>query len=191
MEKARPNRVWLMRAAGVGAVLVAALLLVGVVGLVTGRAELRPWLTVLFGINAAIGGLSLASLRVIDAIDIAVLALAGVTFIGFWPGPGREHKFWMSLAVFLPFAGIAVLLVTGLSGRSGLMGGGLVLSFLMIAHRRFGLLGYLGIAAHLLLLVGDFATVGTGSALIAGVIAVGYVLLIWWFLWLAATLRTL
>lgn len=188
MEGVRPSRVWLVPMAGVAAVLAAVVLLVGVLGLITGNPVLRPWLVVLFGINAAMGGVSLVSLRVVESIDIVVLALAGVTFIGFWPGPGKTHKFWMGLAVLLPFAGSAVLLVTGLSGRSGLMGGGLVLSLLMLADHRFRPLGYLGIVTNLLLLVGDFATVGPRSGLIAGVIAVGYALLTCWFLWLATTL---
>jgi hypothetical protein len=87
----------------------------------------------------------------------------------------------MGLAILLPLAGIAVLLGTGLQGRSGLMGSGLVLSVLLIGNRTFRSLGYLGGVANLLLLIGDFATFGTGSALVASLVAFGYVLLIVWF----------
>lgn len=182
------GRGWLSRAGGFAAALTAAILLVGIAGLAIGSTGLRLWLAVLFGINAGLGGVSLESLRAINPVDITVLVLTGVTFIGFWPGPGRPHKVWMALAILLPFAGVAVLLATGLWGRSGLMGGGLVLSLLIVADRASRPLGLIGIAANLLLLVCDFATAGSRSVPVAGLTALGYVLLIVWFLWIAAKL---
>jgi len=91
----------------------------------------------------------------------------------------------MGLASLLPLAGIAVLFATNLQGRSGLMGGGLVLSVLLLGDRTFRPLGYLGAVANLLLLAGDFATSGAGSPLVASLIAVGYVMLLVWFVWIA------
>jgi hypothetical protein len=90
----------------------------------------------------------------------------------------------MGLASLLPLAGIAVLFATNLQGRSGLMGGGLVFSVLLLGDRTFRPLGYLGVT-NLLLLAGDFATSGAGSTLVAGLIAVGYVMLVVWFAWIA------
>jgi hypothetical protein len=173
------------RLGGVAAALEATVLSVGVVGLIVASPVLQPWLAVLFGINAALAGLSMDALSVISAIDIVVLALAVLAFAGFWPGPGKPHRIWMGLAILLPLAGIAVLLATGLQGRSGLMGGGIVLSVLLVGSRTFRPLGYLGGAANLLLLVGDFSTSGARSALVASLVAVGYVLLVIWFAWIA------
>jgi hypothetical protein len=141
---------------------------------------------VLFEINAQLGEMSLESLSGINPIDIVVLALAATTYAGFWPGPARPHKRWMGLAILLPLAGIALLFATNLQGRSGLMGGGLVLSVLLIGDRTLRPLGYLGAVANLLLLAGDFATSGAGSALVASLIAAGYVMLVVWFAAIAA-----
>lgn len=173
---------------GVAAVLAAAVLLVGIAGLALDVGTLRPWLAVLFGINAGFGDLSLASLEAVSLIDVAVLVLAGLAFAGFWPGPGKPHKGWMSLAVLQPFAGIAVLLATRSAGRSGLMGGGLVLSILMTSSPQRRRLGIAGVAINALLLVGDFGTTGPRSALMAAVIGAGYLMLISWLLWIAAKL---
>ena len=186
----RSDRSWLARVGGSCALLAAAILGVGVVGLAARSPSLQPWLAVLFGINAGAGGMTLESLEVIAPVDIVLLALTGAAFVGFWPGPGRPHRAWMGLAILLPFAGIVVLLATGLWGRSGLMGGALVLSFLMVGERRTRTVGYLGVAASLLLLAGDFATGGSRSGPVAGLVAVGYVLLVAWFLWIGARLLT-
>lgn len=180
----------LRRLGGIGAALEATVLCVGIVGLIVASPVLQPWLAVLFGINAAMEGMSMDALSVVVAIDIVALALAAIAFAGFWPGPGKPHRVWMGLAILLPLAGIAVLLATGLWGRSGLMGGGLVLSILLIANRTFRPLGYLGVVPNSLLLVGDFATTGARSALVASLVASGYMLLIVWFAWIAWSLMS-
>jgi hypothetical protein len=160
-------------------------LVVGIVGLIVGSPVRRPWLAVLFGINAALAEMSLDSLNVVNPIDIVVLVLAAIAFTGFWPGPGTPHRVLMGLAILLPLASIAVLLGTDLQARSGLIGGGLVLSFLMLGDRAFRPLGYLGAVANLFLLVGDFATSGARSTLVASLVGVGYVLLVSWSAWIA------
>jgi hypothetical protein len=53
------------------------------------------------------------------------------TYTGFWPEPGANQLAWMTLAIAQPLLGIPLLLTTHLSGRSGLMGGALVLSVLV------------------------------------------------------------
>jgi len=182
------DRSWLTRAGGTCALLAAAILLIGIVGLAFRSPSVQPWLAVLFGINAGSGEVTLESLEVVAAVDIVLLALTGAAFVGFWPGPGRPHRAWMGLAILLPFAGIAMLLATGLWGRSGLMGGAFVLSVLLVGERRTRFVGYLGVAASLLLLAGDFATGGSRSVPIAGLVTVGYVLLVAWFVWIGAKL---
>jgi len=172
-------------AGGIAAVLAAGVLIVGIGGLVFDVVALRPWLAVLFGINAGVVGVSMGSLGVVTVIDIVLLLLAGVCFAGFWPGPGKAHQVLMGLAAGLPFAGIAVLIATRLWGRSGLMGGGLVLSILLIGSTRYRKLGITGVAVNALLLVGDFGTSGALSRPITLVVGAGYLLLIVWFLWIA------
>jgi hypothetical protein len=170
----------LRRVAGVAAALEATALCVGTLGLINAWPILQPWLAVLLGINSGLHETTLDALDVVVAIDIVVLALAAVAFGGFWPGPGRPHKIWMGLSL----AGIAVLIATGVQGRSGLMGGGIVLSALLIANPTSRPTGYVGGAANLFLLIGDFFTSGTRSFLVASLIGVGYLLLIIWFAWI-------
>lgn len=188
MEPVAPSaRGWLRLLGGAASIVLAVLLAVGIVGLVTMSASIRPWLGVLVGINAGYGGVAPASLRVVNPVDIAALVLTSVAFAGFWPGPGRPHKVWMALAIGLPLAGIGVLLATGLAGRSALMAAGIVLSCLMLADHTVRSLGYVGIAANFLVLVADFATVGR-SIPVAGLVGIGYLLLLAWFAWIAVTL---
>lgn len=175
-------------AGGVAAILAAVTLLVGIAGMVRRSHRGRPWLVVLFGINAGYGDVSPDTLRAVQPVDVLLLLLAGVTYIGFWPGPGASHAVWMSLAIAQPLLGIAILVATHLWGRSGLMGGALVLSILMVVDGTWTATGWLGVTASLLLLVGDLATTGRPSRLLAAVLAVGYGALVGWFGWVAALL---
>jgi hypothetical protein len=77
---------------------------------------------------------------------------------------------------------------TGLSGRSGLMAGGLVLSALMVGDRQWRSPGYVGMAANLLLLTCDLTTSSSRSVLVATLAVLGYSLLVVWFVWIAARL---
>ncbi len=80
--------------------------------------------------------------------------------------------------------------MTKLSGRSGLMGGALVLSILMLVDGASAGVAWLGLSASILLLVGDFGTTARPSRLLAGTLAVGYGALVIWFGALAALLLT-
>ncbi len=181
---------WKINAAAISSLLVIALLLTGIIGLAIALPGLglKNWLVVLFGINAGVGEVSYNSLSILNPLDIVVLVLTGLTFVGFWPGLGKAHKVWNSIAVALPFIGIVVLLVTGMAGRSGLMGAGLVMSCLMFGDHSFRPLAYLGVVANVLLLFGDFATSGVQTLVVAALVAIGYVLLIVWFGLIAARL---
>ena len=184
---ARSDRRTLELAGATGASLVTACLLIGLVALAVGRASLRNWLAVLIAINSGRGA-SLSTLHVVNGVDIAVLLFGALAFAGFWPGPAGPRRVWTAIAIGLPLAGIAVLFATGFMGRSGLMGGGLVLSVIMMAGGRLRVLGLLGIAANVFLLIGDFTTAGPPSPLVTGVVAIGYLLLIGWFVWMAVGL---
>ncbi len=139
---------------------------------------LQNWLVVLFRINA--GQLAFDALRILNPIDFALLVLVGLTFLGLWPLLARGRKVWILVAVALPFIGIPLLLVTHLTGRSAVMGAGLIVSFLMLRNPGFKTAAYLGIAANGLLLVGDFGT-GSRMPVVAVGVAVGYLLLLGWF----------
>lgn len=167
------------RSGGVSTLLLASLLSFVVVlpGL-----GLRNWLVVLFELNAGFGGLPADPLRFLNPLDVAILLLAGITFLGLWPALGKISRIWTSIAIALPFAGIAVLFVTQLAGRSALMGAGLVIAFLMLKSAHFRSLGYAGLLANALLLAGDLATGTSRAPLVAVLVGVGYLLLLAWFL---------
>lgn len=177
-------------AGGVAAILAAATLFVGVAGLAGRRQRGRPWLIVLFGVNAGYGDVSAGTLRGVQPVDVLLLLLAGVTYTGFWPGPGASHVWWMILAIAQPLLGIVILIATRLWGRSGLMGGALVLSILMLVDGTWTAAGWLGVTAGVLLLIGDFGTTGSPRRPLAVVLAIGYGGLVIWYGWLAALLLT-
>jgi hypothetical protein len=178
----------LQRVGLVASVLVVVLLVGGVKSffLVLPALGLQNWLVVLFRINA--GQLGYGALRTLNPIDFALLVGVGLTFAGLWPLLARGRRIWMSLAVALPFIGIAVLLITHLAGRSAVMGAGLIVSLLMFRTPGFKAAAGLGILANGLLLVGDFGTTGSSMPVIAVAVAAGYVLLLAWFGWVAGAL---
>lgn len=173
---------------GVAAALAAVALLAGTVSMATGRRPWCPWLAVLFAFNARYRSTSRDALRGVPPIDVGLLLLAGTTYAAFWPGPGASHPAWLVLAIAQPVLGIVLLVVTRLSGRSGLMGGGLVLSILMLVSGAWPAVAWLGLAANVLLLIGDFGTTTRPSRILGRVIATGYGALVVWFGALAALL---
>ena len=168
-------------AGGVAAILAAVTLLVGMADMTKPTRRGRPWLIVLLGINAGYGDVSPHTLRAVQPVDVWLLLLAGVTYAGFWPGPGASHLGWLILAIAQPLVGISILLATRLLGRSGLMGGAAVLSNLLLVDGTWTAAGLLGVTASVLLLVGDFGTTGRPHRLLAVALAAGYVALVVWF----------
>jgi hypothetical protein len=177
-------------AGGVAALLAASLLLVGIGALVLGlpRLELRTWLVVLFQINAGIGTLPAEPLRVFNPLDVAMLVLAAAATLGIWQMLPRVSRAWLYLSVGLPFAGIVLLLTTHIAGRSSLMGAGLVVSLFMLRDAELRDVGILGVFADALLFVGDLGTGDSTRPLITIVVAVGYLLLLAWFVLVALRL---
>ncbi|MDU0312266.1 hypothetical protein RKE38_01105 [Phycicoccus sp. M110.8] len=171
---------------GVAAALTAALLGVGAAGAV-GRPGGRPWLVVLHDVNAGRRGVTLETLRGVHPVDVALLVLAAGAYAGFWPRLGAAHHVWLVLAVAQPVAGVPLLLVTRRVGRSGLMGGALVVSVLLLVEDVWVAAGWLGAAASALLLVGDFDTTGRPNRVLAATITTGYAALFVWF-WVLALL---
>lgn len=181
---ATPWSRWRTRVGGVASLTAAALLILGIVGLYFGSPGLglRNWIVLLFQINSGIGFVPYSTLRIFNPLDVVILVLVALTFLGLWPGPGRSHRIWLSLAIALPIAGIVVLVVTGEAGRSGLMGAGIIVAALMLTSRAFRGLGYLGLLANLSLLFCDFSTSGRTIPLVAAFVVVGYLLLVTWLI---------
>lgn len=175
-------------ASGGAAIAAAVTLLLGLAALTRHQDRLRPWLAVLLGINAGYGDVSMETLRGRRPVDVLLLLLGGAAYSGFWPGPGAPHVVWMWLAIGQPVLGVVLLLLTRYVGRSGLLGGGLVLSVLMLVDDTDVAAGVLGLVAGLLLLVGDVLTRGRPSRTLAAVLLCGYAALVVWFLWIAAVL---
>ncbi len=177
----------LERVGGIAALLTTAVLFFGLVGLFTLQQGLWNWLVVLFMMNAGLSPhLPPDPLQVLNPVDVAALALVSLTFLGLWPVLGPRHRIWTGIAIALPFIGILLLLVTGLQGRSAVMGAGLVIAALMfLGGSRGRLLASIGIVANGLLLAGDVGTGVVTGGLAAAAVGIGYVLLLGWYVLLA------
>jgi hypothetical protein len=173
----------LRRVGGVSAIATCFIMLLGAAALALGLRGLglRPWLLVMFQMNAGIGSLPADPLRVFNPLDVIMLVLTGLTILGTWSIISRSSRVWFPISVVLPFAGIAVLITTHLAGRSAVMGAGIVVAVFLTRTSDLKGLGYLGMCANGLLLVGDFATGDARAPLVAAIMAIGYVLLIAWF----------
>jgi len=70
------------------------------------------------------------------------------------------------------------------------MGGVIIISYVLLRSKLFGnYIPWVGIAGSILLLIGDFGANPTlASPIIAVCIAVGYILLMAWFFWVALRL---
>jgi hypothetical protein len=189
MKSSTPSRV-----GGIAALLVMASLIAGLLGLAIPLQGLglRNWLVVLFQINAGAGELPVDPLHVFNPFDVAILVLVGVAFASLGRVLGRGSAILKIFAAGLPFAGIVILLTTGQAGRSSVMGAGLVMALLIFMSGRLARTPvYLGLVANALLLVGDFATGTSAKPLIAAVVAIGYVMLVFWFALIAVKLLRL
>lgn len=176
------SRSALTRLCGAAAVLASMTLVAGIIGLAGGTGlGIRNWLVVLFQMNTGVGTLPADPLNVVNPLDQIFLILSGFTFLGLWPGPARHQKFWMTVAVALPFVGLILLLFTHEAGRSAVMGSGVVVAVLMLRNDALRKLGYLGLLANVTLLIADFATSGSRQPIVAAVIAAGYIPMIAWY----------
>jgi hypothetical protein len=74
----------------------------GGLGRTSPRLIPRNWLVVLLQINARAGSLPSTPLRVFNPLDVLVLVLAAVTFLGLWPALHPVSRIWAGIAVALP-----------------------------------------------------------------------------------------
>jgi hypothetical protein len=175
------------RTSAVAGIALGVLLLAGAASALTGGwgEGLHNWLILLHGANAGEGGPGFAALTGVRAVDVAMLVLAGLTFLGTRPLLGPEDRVWVGIAAALPVVGMAILLVTGVDGRFALPLGGLIIAWRMTKRDRRRTLGWLGVIANGLAFLLDVGRRAESDPAAADLIAVVYILLIVWLAWLA------
>jgi hypothetical protein len=119
----------------------------------------------------------------LNPLDIAIMVLVAIMVLGLYTALRRTSRIWSLVAAVMPILGIILFIATKLAGRSGVMGTGLVISFVMLRSNIFGrMTAVWGILASLLLLAGDFGTTANShSTIVAILVGIGYVLLMTWF----------
>jgi hypothetical protein len=202
---------WLYRVGGAAALIVTAVLLVGLLGLV--GTALQPdapngwslplqnnWLVVIFKLLAGFGGDQLGQLHVVNGLDIAILVLVGLVCLSLFAALRRDSIIWLVVlfvAAISPFTGIALFLATGSGGRTGVLGSVLIISIIMLRSAVFPRrLAYTGIVAGALLATGDVCAGLAPSltppvAIVAALFGIGYLLLIPWLFLVARSLHRL
>ena len=185
---------WLYKVSGMAALLLGGVFLLAIISLITtshppGASEnwlllfQNNWLTVLFKLNAGFEETTFEDLHGLNALDMVILALVAVTYIGLCIALRHIRRVWSIIAAALPILGILIFVATKLAGRSGVMAAGLIISLLMLRSEIFGkMTAFIGTLACLFLLAGDFGTSENAhSAFVAILMGAGYVLLTIWF----------
>ena len=195
---------WLYQVSGVASLILGVLFLIAMTSLFT--AGLSPstingwlspfqnnWLVVLFKLNAGFDGVQFDLLYGLNPLDIAIMALVATMYLGLYAALWRTSRIWSIIAAVMPFLGIVIFIATRIAGRSGVMGAGLVISFVMLRSNIFGkVTAFVGILSSVLLLAGDFGTTeNSPSTIVAVLIGIGYVLLMTWFFLIARRLLQL
>jgi hypothetical protein len=183
---------WLQTVSGSAALFVGVLLLVAAIDLIL-DVWLSPfqnnWLAVIFQLHAGVGGVHIDLLYGLNVLDIAILALVGVMYLGLYAALRTSSNIWSAIALAQPILGLVLFILTRTAGRSTVMGAGLVISIVMLRSNTYSkLTAYVGLLASVLLLVGDVTVGIPQSNIIAGLFGVGYVLLTTWFFLVAARL---
>ena len=193
-EESSPAEKGLQRSAGVAALLVGVLLLIAAIDLA--RNALQPgiattwfsqlqnnWLIVIIKLHAGFQGVQPDDMARLNFPDLAILFFTGITYLGLFVTLRKTSKILSILALVQPFLGIVIFIVTQSAGRSAVMGAGLVVSLAMLRGRRsFGFVtAMLGTFASAFLLIGDLTVSSMPSVMIAGLTAIGYILLTVWF----------
>ncbi len=148
------------------------------------------WLALLFKLNAGFNGVQYNQLYGPNLIDMTLLVLVVIVYLGLYAALRPVSRFWSLIAALIPPLGIILFIITKLAGRSGFMGAGIVISFVMLRSNVFSkAIAFVGILANVLLLVGDFGTAANSpSAMVAASMGIGYVLLLTWLFLLARRL---
>jgi hypothetical protein len=177
----------LIQAGSVAGFALVALLLAGAIAEALGvgwAGGLRSWLLLIRGVHSGEAGITFDALRRVRAVDIAVLVLAGVTFLGMRPALGAPNRVWVAIAAATPLVGIVALWAGEPAGRMAMMVGGLVLARRMMKRDRYRLLGLAGVAANGLLLLAELDSTGSPDPLVGEMVVLGYALFVAWLVWL-------
>jgi len=182
IEVVSPRRKGMYKASGVIALLLGLIFLVGIVNIWFSLFQ-DNWLIKLFKLNAGFDSMNFDVLHGLNPLDIVILVLVAVMYLGLYIALRRTSKIWAVVAVVQPFLGIVLFIVTELAGRSAVMGAGIVISCVMLRSNIFRkTIAFVGILSSVLLFVGDFGTTAnTGSSIIAILIGIGYILCVIWF----------
>lgn len=191
---------WLYKISGTAALLAGMIFLLAAIDLfLPGRqagngngwttALQNNWLVLVFKLHAGYSGVQIDLLNGLNFLDIVILALVGMAHIGLYAALKRTGKIWCFIALVQPFLGIVLFLITKMSGRSAVMGAGLVSSVVMLRGNIFTrAIAAIGILACALLLAGDFSAGIPPSVIVAALFGIGYMLLIVWFFLVAQRL---
>jgi hypothetical protein len=186
---------WLYRVGGTAALITGLGLLTAMISLIV--LGLQPdatndwfsrfqnnWLIVIFKLHAGFRGVQSDLLHGLNFLDMAILALVGMTCLSLYAALWRTSRIWSIIAMVHPFLGMVIFVATKTAGRCTVMGAGLVISCVMLQSRGrvFGkITACVGILASVLLLAGDFSVGIPHSNIVATLFGIGYVLLIIWF----------
>ncbi len=191
---------WLYKLSGTAALVAGALFLIAAIeliitgfrlGAVIGWLTLIPdnWLMVTLKLHAGFNGVEPNQLYELNLLDVAIMALISITYLGLYAALRRTGKILSVIALVQPFLGIALFVATKSAGRSGVMGAGLVISLVMLRGDIFNkAIAYIGILSSILLLVGDISVGIAHSDIIAILTVIGYMLLLAWLLLVAQRL---
>lgn len=192
---------WLFKLSGTAALITGCMLIFSLASLIAGILQpgitsSQPsllqanWLIVIFKLHAGFSGVHIDLLHILNLLDITILAFVGLMFLGLYATLRRVSQFWSIVAMLQPFLGIILFIITKSAGRSGVMGGGLVISLVMLKSGIFRkTIAYIGILASVLLLAGDFSAGAIPPlTLVAGLFGLGYIFFILWCLLIAKML---
>ncbi len=192
---------WLYNISGAAALIVGAVLLIAMISLVITVLQPSPangwlaalennWLVVIFKLHAGFSGVQSDLLHVLNFLDIALLALVGVMYLGLYAALRRTSRIWSIIAAIQPFLGIVLFLATKTVGRSGVMGAALVISVVMLRSNIFKkVTAYAGILASVVLFMGDFSVGAIPPLGITAILfGIGYMLFITWYFLIARRL---
>jgi len=189
---------WLRKIGGVSALIIGALLLIGMISLIFSVLQPRTangwlslfennWLVKIFILHAEFNDIH-ADLQGLNLLDIFILLLVSVICLSISTIFRNARKVWLLIAFALSVIAIILFLATQNAGRSTVMLAVLIISFVMLKDKTFSKVTiYTGILASVFLFVGDL-TVGVHSNIITILFSIGYVLLITWFFLIAQSL---
>jgi hypothetical protein len=147
------------------------------------------WLVVIFKLHAGLAGVQSGDLYRLNLLDLALLILIGVAYLGLYAALRKTSQIWSIIAVIMPFLGIVLFVLTKSAGRSAVMGAGLVISIVMSRSAIFNkFIAWMGLLASAFLLLGDVSLSMVNSQFIAALTGIGYVLLIIWLFLIALRL---